>query len=93
MAESATSQMREEISDKGAPDKPRPFRLLTRQKAMNRMLIALAPLAVAAVYFFGWRVVGVLAVVFAVGYLTELITARRRGQASCNSSVEDAKER
>ncbi len=79
--------MREEISDNGAPDKPRPFRLLTRQKAMNRMLIALAPLAVAAVYFFGWRVVGVLAVVFVVGYLTELITARRRGQAVSTAAL------
>lgn len=79
--------MREDTSDKGAPGKPRPFRLLTRQKAMNRMLIALAPLAVAAVYLFGWRVGGVLAVVLAAGYLTELTTARRRGQAVSTAAL------
>ena len=44
---------------------------------MMRMLYALAPLAVAAVYFFGWRAGAVLAVVFATGMGTEWITSRR----------------
>ena len=46
---------------------------------MIRMVAALAPLAVSAVYFFGWRVVAVLAVVHAAGLATEWIMARRRG--------------
>ena len=46
---------------------------------MARMLIALAPVAVSAVYFFGWRVVGVLAACTAAGFACEYLMARRRG--------------
>jgi len=63
------------------------FSLLTRQKTMNRMLLALAPIACAAVYLFGWRVVAVLVTVFAAGYLTELLTARRRGQSVSTAAL------
>ena len=46
---------------------------------MIRMILALTPVAISAVYFFGWRVVAVLAVCNAAGLATEWITARRRG--------------
>ncbi|MHC4561638.1 MAG: RnfABCDGE type electron transport complex subunit D [Planctomycetota bacterium] len=45
---------------------------------MSRMLYALAPLALSAVYFFGWRAACVLAAVFAAGMATEWIMAGRR---------------
>jgi Na+-transporting NADH:ubiquinone oxidoreductase subunit B len=54
--------------------------LLQKQPAMSRMLLALAPVAASAVYFFGWRALVVLAVCSAVGFGTEWITARRRGK-------------
>lgn len=46
---------------------------------MSRMLIALTPVAISAVYFFGWRALGVLAVCSAAGFLVEWLMARRRG--------------
>jgi len=48
---------------------------------MDRMLVALAPLLAAGIYFFGWRVAATLAVVCAVGFATEFIMSRRRGQS------------
>jgi len=36
-------------------------RLLMRQANMNRMLWALTPILAAGVYFFGWRVLGLVA--------------------------------
>jgi Na+-transporting NADH:ubiquinone oxidoreductase subunit B len=59
-------------------DKPRP--LFMKQLAMKRMLYALTPLAVAGIYFFGWRVLALLVVVTATGLLVERITTARRGQ-------------
>ncbi|MBD3237376.1 MAG: hypothetical protein GF330_11770 [Candidatus Eisenbacteria bacterium] len=47
---------------------------------MQRMVLALIPLALSAVYFFGWRTLSVLAVVFAAGIFTEYLTSRQRGQ-------------
>lgn len=54
--------------------------LFMKQKVMLRMVYALAPLVVAAVYFFGWRVLAVLAVVHAFGLGTEWLMSRQRGQ-------------
>ena len=48
---------------------------------MQRMLLALLPLAASGVYFFGWRVAAVLVVCTAAGFATEYITSRRRGTA------------
>jgi len=56
-------------------------KLLTKQKNMQRVLVALSPLVAAGVYFFGWRVAAVLAVVNAAGFATEYVMSRRRGQA------------
>lgn len=45
---------------------------------MLRMLYALAPLAAAGVYFFGWRSLALLGVCAAAGFATEYVTSRRR---------------
>ena len=58
---------------------PRKRRLLQKQPTMVRMLIALTPVAISAVYFFGWRVMWILGLCTAVGVLVEYLTARRRG--------------
>ncbi len=54
-------------------------RLVLPQRNMFRVLVALIPIAVAGVYFFGWRVVALLIVCSAVGLAVEFLTARRRG--------------
>ncbi len=43
---------------------------------MRRVLIALTPLALASIYFFGWKTLAVLAIVNAAGFLSEYIFAR-----------------
>jgi len=62
---------------KGRPAGPK--RLFMRQPNMLRMLYALCPILIAGVYFFGWRVLAVLAVCNAAGLATELVTSRNRG--------------
>jgi Na+-transporting NADH:ubiquinone oxidoreductase subunit B len=57
----------------------KPKQLFMKQKNMNRMLYALVPVAVSAIYFFGWRVAAVLAVCTAAGLAAEYMTSRRRG--------------
>lgn len=54
--------------------------LILKQKPMIQVLYALTPLCVAAVYFFGWRFLFVLAVVNAAGFLSEYFFTRRLGQ-------------
>ena len=61
-------------------DKPKPIKLYQAQPINNRMLYALAPVAISAVYFFGWRAVAVLAVVFAAGLIAEWVMERQRGK-------------
>lgn len=50
---------------------------IQKQQAMRNVVIALAPAAIGAIYFFGWRFVAVLAVVVAVAIFSEWIMARR----------------
>ena len=50
--------------------------LIMRQKPMTQVLIALTPLALASVYFFGWKVLAVLAIVNAAGFLSEYVFAK-----------------
>jgi Na+-transporting NADH:ubiquinone oxidoreductase subunit B len=52
-----------------------------KQKIMLRVLYALVPILVSGIYFFGWRVVAVLAACNAAGILTEYVTTRQRGQS------------
>lgn len=47
------------------------------QLPMKRVLYALAPVAVASLYFYGWRVILVLAVCNLFGFLTEYAFTRR----------------
>ncbi len=59
---------------KGSKEKRKP--LILKQKIMRQVVMALIPLCVAAVYFFGWRFVAVLAIVQAAGFLCEYLFAR-----------------
>lgn len=51
-------------------------RLVAWQPPMRRVLYALAPLAVASVWFFGWRALAVLAAVNLAAFLTEFVFTR-----------------
>ncbi|MBM4038600.1 MAG: RnfABCDGE type electron transport complex subunit D [Planctomycetes bacterium] len=57
----------------------RPRKRFLRQPQMLRVLYALAPVALAGVYFFGWRVLALLAACTAAGAATEWLMASRRG--------------
>jgi len=50
-----------------------------KQSLMLRVLYALIPVAAMGVYYFGWRVVGILGVSFLFGFSTEWLMAARRG--------------
>jgi Na+-transporting NADH:ubiquinone oxidoreductase subunit B len=63
-------------------DKPR---LVKWQLPMRRVLYALVPIALGAVYLFGWRVLVLLAVVNAAGFLTEYAFTRRNGQPATSA--------
>jgi Na+-transporting NADH:ubiquinone oxidoreductase subunit B len=54
--------------------------LFMRQRVMLKVIYALIPVAAAAVYFFGWRVIAVLALCNALGVATEYIMTRQRNQ-------------
>lgn len=49
---------------------------IQKQPIMITVLYGLAPLALAGIYWYGWRVLLLYAVVFSIGYLCELIMAR-----------------
>lgn len=53
-----------------------PTKILKKQLPMQRVLYAVAPIALSSIYFFGWRALLVLAVCNAAGFLTELAFAR-----------------
>jgi len=56
---------------------------MLKQKNMLRVLYALSPLALAGVYFFGWRVIELLAVSVVCGFCTEwYMTSRKNGKVS-----------
>lgn len=52
--------------------------LFKPQKIMNKVLIALTPALLGAIYFFGWRCLALLVFVCVVGCATELFMAKRR---------------
>lgn len=56
-------------------------RLFIEQPMMLRVLYALAPVLLAGIYFFGWRVLGLLALCTLAGLATEWLMAHRRGAA------------
>lgn len=54
-----------------------------KQKNMLRVLYALIPVALAAVFYFGWRVLVLTAVTVAAGFVTEWVMANsRKGKVS-----------
>ncbi len=54
-----------------------------KQKNMLRVLYALSPVALAGIYFFGWRVLGVLVVAWLFAFVTEwFMVAQRTGKVS-----------
>ena len=61
-------------------EKKKPKKILLKQRAMRRVLLALLPCVVGAVYFFGWRSLGLIFWAGVVGFLTELIFTRSRGE-------------
>lgn len=72
--------MAEGGSPKGKGGAGRGRRLLLRQPMMNRVLYALAPVVVAAIYYFGWRAAAMLAVSAATGLVVEGAFTLRRGE-------------
>ena len=67
---------KESTGPKEKPKKP----LILKQKPMVQVVYALVPLALASVYFFGWRSLVILAVVNLAGFLTEYIVTKIYGQ-------------
>jgi hypothetical protein len=55
-------------------------KLLRKQLNMRRVLFALLPCVAGAVYFFGWRCLAVILWAGAVGFVTEYIFCRLRGE-------------
>jgi Na+-transporting NADH:ubiquinone oxidoreductase subunit B len=74
MAESAPEKKKP-----ASKTKLRPKRRFRRQPIMEKVLIALIPCLLGAIYFFGWRVLVMLIWVGLWGVLTEFLLARRRG--------------
>ena len=55
-------------------------RILRKQLAMRRVLLALLPCIAGAVYFFGWRSLFVIVFSAVVGFIVELVFTRLRGE-------------
>jgi Na+-transporting NADH:ubiquinone oxidoreductase subunit B len=58
----------------------KPKRLFLKQPQMLRVVYALVPIALAGVYFFGWRVLALLAVCVTAGLGVEWLMESRRGK-------------
>jgi Na+-transporting NADH:ubiquinone oxidoreductase subunit B len=60
--------------------KKKPKRVLLKQLLMRRVLLALLPCIAGAVYFFGWRSLALVVWAGVVGFITEYIFTRLRGE-------------
>jgi Na+-transporting NADH:ubiquinone oxidoreductase subunit B len=59
------------------------FPLMLKQKNMVRVLLALIPVALVGIYFFGWRVAALLAVSIVCGFCTEwYMQSLKKGKVS-----------
>jgi Na+-transporting NADH:ubiquinone oxidoreductase subunit B len=56
-------------------------KILKKQPAMRRVLLAMLPCIAGAVYFFGWRSLFIVAWSAAVGFIVEFIFTRLRGES------------
>ena len=63
------------------------FSRLMKQTIMNRVLYALAPLMLFAIYLFGWRVLAVVLVANVFGYLTEYMFIRNKKGGKVSMAV------
>ena len=59
-------------------EKAKPKRILLKQPAIRRVLLALLPCVAGAIYFFGWRSLFLIVWAGVVGFVVEWIFARRR---------------
>lgn len=55
-------------------------KILLKQPIMRRVIIATVPCIFASIYFFGWRSLAVVLVSCTLGFLTEYVFVRRRGE-------------
>jgi len=62
-------------------------KLILKQAMMNKVLYALAPLTLMAIYLYGWRVLAVLAVTNGVGFLTEYMFIRKKKMGKVSMAV------
>ena len=69
-----------------APEDKKPG-IVNWQIPMKRVLFALIPASIAAVYFFGWRALAVVAVCDAAAFLTELVYCRIALKTPVSSAV------
>jgi Na+-transporting NADH:ubiquinone oxidoreductase subunit B len=70
-----------------ASAKRKPKKAFKRQKIMERVLIALIPAFLGAIYFFGWRVLAMLVFVSIIGCAVEFYMARHRGDPLTGSCL------
>ncbi len=56
----------------------KPIPVLKKQAIMRKVILALLPCVAGSVYFFGWRSLALVAVSWAVGFLTEYTFCRKR---------------
>ncbi len=61
--------------------------IILKQTIMNRVLYALAPITLFAVYLFGWRVLSVLAVSNLAAFITEYLFIRNRKGGKVSMAV------
>ena len=54
---------------------PKKKSFIMKQKPMTQVLLALTPLVLASIYFYGWKAVAVLAIVNVAGFLAEYVFA------------------
>jgi len=80
MSEGQSGKEPGDLKPSATPRKLKLKRLFLRQPAMLRVVYSLIPILIAGIYFFGWRVLALLAVCLVGGLVTEWVMTRRRGK-------------
>jgi len=81
------TQQSEKSEPKSAPEPAKKKPLIRWQRPNVHVIYALAPAAVASIYFFGWRSLAMLAVVCAAGFLTEFLFLKATYREPVSSAV------